>query len=151
MSDLEVSPAYDLSSIGLRLVNPNLTIEDFSTLCGSLGEIYKIVRFAIGDAIIQGEELYGAEAYQAFEEFNLSEDGMQEYRRVSARVPQAVRRPELSWSHHRAVASLELPEQQRWLERASEQHLSHHALRDELRNGAEPQASSVCRCCGKKL
>jgi hypothetical protein len=36
------------------------------------------------------------------------------------------------------------------LRKAAELGLSHHALREELRNGAEPRASSICRCCGRE-
>jgi hypothetical protein len=143
--------AYDLSAIGLRLTDPDLPIEDFSNLCYMLGRFHEAVRFAIGDAILIGEKLYGEEAFQAFEELHLSEDGRREYLRVSERVPRSRRRKDLSWSHHRAVAALEPAAQKEWLRRASDEGLSHHALRDELRNGAAPRAITTCRCCGRSL
>lgn len=151
MTDLEVSPSYDLSSIGLRLKDPNLPLEDFQQICWMLGRFHEAVRFAIGDALIQGEELYGQEAFQAFEALHLSEVGMAEYRRVAEKVPRSRRRKDLSWSHHRAVAALEPAAQKEWLKRCSEESMSHHQLRDELRNGAEPQALTKCRCCGRAL
>ena len=141
---------WDLSSIGLKLQDPNLPYERFEELCWVLGQFHEAVRFAIGDAIVQGEFLYGERAYQAFEEFNISEEGMREYARVAQRVPRSTRRKGLSWSHHRAVASLEPPEQKTWLRKAADERLSHHALRDALRDsGAAPPAASaaVCRCC----
>lgn len=116
-----------------------------------LGGIHEAVRFAIGDAIMYGEKLYGEECYQALELLQLSEEAKREYVRVSERVPRSRRRKGLSWSHHRAVAALPPPEQKEWLRRAAEENLSHHALRDELRNGAPPKATSYCRCCGKAL
>lgn len=146
--------AYDLTSIGLKLRDPDLPFEDFEQLCWMLGRFHEAVRFAIGDAIIVGEEMYGAEAFQAFEALNLSEDARLEYMRVSRRVPFSRRRKGLSWSHHRAVASLEPPAQKEWLRRAADEGLSHHALREELReSGAAPPAttSSICRCCGRTL
>jgi hypothetical protein len=150
---MEVVPhePWTLSAIGLKLTDPDLPLEDFTHLCWTLGRFHEAVRFAIGDAIIQGEALYGEEAFQAFEQLQLSEEGMREYVRVSERVPRSRRRKDLSWSHHRAVAALGPPEQKEWLKRASEQNLSHHALRDELRNGAEPKAQTMCRCCGRRL
>ena len=152
MSELvSTEKAYDLSAIGLRLTDPDLPIEDFSNLCYMLGRFHEAVRFAIGDAILIGEKLYGEEAFQAFEELHLSEDGRREYLRVSERVPRSRRRKDLSWSHHRAVAALEPAAQKEWLKRASDEGLSHHALRDELRNGAEPRAITTCRCCGREL
>lgn len=154
MSNLALSTpelGWDLSAIGLRLKNPEMPFEEFENLCWVLGRWHEIVRFAIGDAIIQGEALYGEAAYQAFEALHLSEDGMREYVRVADRVPRARRRKDLSWSHHRAVAALEAPEQKEWLKRAADEGMSHHALRDALRNGAEPHHPEVCRCCGKRL
>ena len=141
---------WDLTSIGLKLRDPKLPFERFEELCWMLGRIHEAVRFAIGDAIIQGEALYGEEAYQAFEALNLSEEGRREYVRVSQRVPRSTRRKDLSWSHHRAVAALEPPEQKTWLKRASDEQLSHHELRDALREGAPPE-QTVCRCCHRPL
>lgn len=151
MSEVVPHEAWDLSSIGLKLTNPDLPLEDFSQLCWMLGRFHEAVRFAIGDAILIGEKLYGEEAFQAFEELHLSEDGRREYLRVSERVPRSRRRKDLSWSHHRAVAALEPGEQKEWLRKASDEGLSHHALRDELRNGAPARVESRCRCCGRAL
>lgn len=142
---------WNLSAIGLRITNPELSYEDFESICSMLGDAHAAIKFAIGDAIIQGEELYGERAYQAFLLFNLSEESQRECVRVSARVPKSRRRRGVSWSHHRAVAALGPGEQKEWLRRAAEENLSHHALRDELRNGAPPKAATVCRCCGKSL
>jgi hypothetical protein len=110
--------------------------------------MHEAVRFAIGDAIIMGESLYHEQAYQAVELMGLSVTARQEYVRVAQRVPRSVRRPELSWSHHRAVATLPIPEQRRRLKEAVERDLSHHELRAELRD--EP-AEKICHCCGRSL
>lgn len=142
---------WDLSSIGLRLKDPSLPYERFEELCFMLGAMHGAVRFAIGDALIQGEVLYGEESFQAFEALGLSEDGKREYRRVSDRVPLGIRRAAVSWSHHRAIAPLPPPEQEAWLDRIETEGLSHHALRDELRNGSEVQSLQTCRCCGRAL
>lgn len=142
---------WDISALGLRLKDPDLPYERFSDLCWTLGRFHEAVRFAIGDALIQGEALYGQVAFQAFEELNLSPDSMREYRRVSERIPLSRRRQGVSWSHHRAVVPLEPPEQEHWLDRIEQEGLSHHALREELRNGAEAQPPTTCRCCGRAL
>lgn len=140
-----------LSPIGLVLRDPNLPYEDFERICFVLGKLHQSVRFAIGDALLKGPEMYGDIAYQAFEALALSEDARKEYLRVSEQVPMSVRRKELSWSHHRAVAALEPPEQREWLDRAIRQDLSHHALREALREGEPPADPTVCRCCKRPL
>lgn len=147
LSELEQAGA--ISVIGLHLAEPDLPYPKFEALCGLLGKMNQAVKFAIGDAIVLGEQLYGERAYQAFESLCLSEQGMQEYVRVSKAVARSRRRKDLSWSHHRAVAALEPPEQKVWLKKASEERLSHHALRDALRS--PEKARSVCNCCGKTL
>ena len=151
MGEMVEHQQWELSELGLKIRDHNITISDFTDLCWQLGRFHEAVRFAIGDAIIQGEHLFGEASYQAVEEMNLSEDARQEYVRVAQRVPPSRRRKGLSWSHHRAVAALEPPQQREWLKRAADEHLSHHQLRDEMRNGHEPEAASVCRCCGRAL
>ena len=158
MSEVAVQEPWDLSSIGLRLRDPNMTYETFEGLCEYLGESYSTVqeanwalKFAIGDAIIQGEALFGHRSYQAFERFGMSEEVQRECARVSERVPRSSRRKRVPWSLHRAVAAQEPRRQKELLRQVAEEGLSHHALRDELRNGAEPRQQTTCRCCGRRL
>lgn len=149
MTDLAVQDQW---SVSLELRSPDLSYGRYEEICTFLGVVNTEVRFAIGDAILMGPELFGERAYQALERLQLSEEGRQEYARVSAKVPPSLRRKDVSWSHHRAVAAVEGYERKREiLKRAADEGLSHHALRDELRNGAEPRASSRCRCCGREM
>jgi len=149
LADLEAAGA--ISVIGLHLARPDLPYDQYEALCVLLGRMHEAVRFAIGDAIILGEKLYKEAAYQAIEGMGLSETARREYVRVAEQVPRSTRRKDLSWSHHRAVAALKPPAQKEWLARASSERLSHHALRDALRNGAEPARTGVCRCCHRPL
>jgi hypothetical protein len=146
-----------LTSTGLRLTDPEMSYETFADLCGWLGAQYATVKeadwalkFAIGDAIIQGEALFKAEAFQAFERFGLSEETMKECARVSERVAPSVRRTRISWSHHRAVAHQPPDRQRELLKRVADEHLTHNQLREEIRNGA-PAKTGTCRCCGRPL
>lgn len=146
----ELERAGAISEVGLDLFQPDLTYDQYEALCMWLGRAHEAVRFAIGDAICRGEQLFGEKAYQAIELINLSEKGRLEYVRVSEKVPRSIRRKDLSWSHHRAVAALPAPEQKRWLREASEKRLSHHELREALRDGPAPEPT-VCRCCHRPL
>lgn len=147
----ELEEAGALSVTGLSLADPNLSYERFEALCLLLGKMHEAVRFAIGDAILLGEKLYAEKAYQAVELIGLSEKGRLEYVRVAAKVPRSVRRKDLSWSHHRAVAALPVPEQREWLRKSVDEHLSHHELRDALRDGFQQEAQASCPTCGKPL
>lgn len=146
----ELEQAGAISSVGLHLSDPDLSYETYEALCVWLGRAHEAVRFAIGDAIRLGEKLYGEKAYQAIELIHLSEKGRMEYVRVAEKVPRSARRDDLSWSHHRAVATLPPKEQKRWLRKAAEEDLSHHELREALREGNPPERGN-CRCCGKPL
>jgi len=152
VTDLALPDAHShLSGVALRITDPNLSYGEFEHLCGVLGALHEAVRFAIGDAIIQGEHLFGESAYQAFERFQLSEEAMKEYVRVAQRVPRSRRKKGLSWSHHRAVAALEPAAQKEWLKRAADEEMSHHDMRAALRNGTDPQEVECCPTCGKRL
>ena len=139
-----------LRTTGLYLTNPDLTYDQLEAVGGLLGRMHQSLRFAIGDWLLLVEERFPAEFGQASEVLQISEDGRREYLRVSQQVPRSVRREELSWSHHRAVAALEPPEQQQHLDAAVAEGLSHHQLRDRLR--PEPvQEVERCRTCGRPL
>ncbi len=149
LSDLEAAGA--LTSIGLKLTDPNLSYDTYAAVGVLLGKVREAIQWAIGDYILIGEQLFKERSYQAISEIGVSESGLREYVRVAERVPRSIRRPELSWSHHRAVAALPPPEQKTWLAKASDERLSHHALRDALRNGTVAEQPTMCRCCGRAL
>ena len=149
LADLEAAGAIKIT--GLYLSDPGLPFDQFEALCALLGRMHEAVRFAIGDAIVLGEHLYHEEAYQAIEAMGLSVDARREYVRVAQQVPRSIRREDLSWSHHRAVAAMKPPEQKKWLRAAEEGGLSHAELREAIRDGAPPKQASVCRCCGRSL
>jgi hypothetical protein len=146
----ELEKAGAISEVGLQLSRPDLPYDQFEALCVWLGRAHEAVRFAIGDAIRLGEQLYGEKAYQAIELIHLSEKGRLEYVRVSEKVPRSIRVEGLSWSHHRAIAPLPPKEQRQWLRRAKKEGLSHHELREALREGPAPEPT-VCRCCKRPL
>lgn len=109
------------------------------------------VRFAIGDWLLFIEQVYPSEWSQMAEVLEMEHRTVRDYMRVSERVARSTRRPKLDWSQHRAVAALPPPEQKQWLKKAETERMSHHALRDALRNGHEPAVQTHCRCCGKEL
>ena len=139
-----------LRTTGLYLTDPNISYDQLEAVGALLGRMHQSLRFAIGDWLLLVENRFPERWAQAAEVLGISEEGMREYLRVSEKVPRSIRREKLSWSHHRAVATLEVPEQKQWLERAETERLSHHRLRDELR--VEPESEErICRCCRRPL
>ena len=155
MTDVAVRPTHLLDELarngalrttGLYLNDPNIPYDQLEAVGGLLGRMHQSLRFAIGDYLRLLEERFPQQFSQGAEVLGISEEGMREYLRVSEKVPRSIRREKLSWSHHRAVATLEPPEQKQWLERAEDERLSHHQLRDALRT-EEPPDPGICRCC----
>lgn len=138
-----------LRTTGLYLTDPNISYAKLEAVGLLLGRMHQSLRFAIGDWLRLMEERFPEKWSQAAEVLGISEEGMREYLRVSEKVPRSIRRERLSWSHHRAVAALETPEQKEWLDRAEKESLSHHQLRDRLR--VEPEQVERCPTCNRPL
>lgn len=129
LRDLEASGA--LTRTGLVLPN-TITYERYEALGALLGEMHQVVQWACGDWLIAGEALFSEQESQASEIMNLSEESRKQYAWVAKKIPIEKRRRELSWGHHRAVASMkdererdELLDQavaNRWTTRELEEH-----------------------------
>lgn len=89
------------------VMQPGMPFGRFQAICRAVGEAREQINFVMGDLAIAAEAEYGHEGYQALEELAVSPDALQQYARVAERIPRTRRVPGLSWSHHRAVASLE--------------------------------------------
>ena len=148
---VRLEQAGALTPTGLTLTDPDLPIGKAEAIGMLLGRMHMSVRFAIGDWLLFIEHVYPSEWSQLAEILGLSVETRREYMRVSERVARSTRRPKLDWSQHRAVAALPPPEQKQWLRKAEQEQMSHHALRDALRNGQPPSVSTSCRCCGRPL
>lgn len=139
-AELERSGA--LTPVALSLP-ADVTFDQYEAVGRMLGRIDTATKWWIGDWLLTGEQLFGEQAYQAIEALtpNISEDTRMRYINVAQRVPPERRRPELSWSHHKAIAALPPGEQEDYLERASSEHWSAKELGEEVRNrdGVEPR------------
>ena len=122
-----------LTATGLIITDPDMPMEQAEVIGHVLGNMHKSIQFAIGDWLIFIEAVYPSEWSQMADLLGVSEEKCREYRRVAARVPPSLRRPNVDWSHHRAVAPLPPGEQKQWLKKVEVERMSHHALRDALR------------------
>lgn len=143
----QLEQAGALTPTGLTLTDPHLPIAQAEAIGTLLGRMHMSVRFAIGDWLLFIEAVYPQEWSQMGEVLGLTEKTRQDYMRVSQRVAKSLRRPNVEWSQHRAVAALPAPEQKQWLKKVEVEGLSHHALRDALRNGTPEIVQTHCRCC----
>ncbi len=145
----QLEAAGALTPTGLTLTDPDMPRAQAESVGALLGRMHMSVRFAIGDWLLFIEQVYPNDWSQMAEVLEMEYRTVRDYMRVSERVPKSVRRPKLDWSQHRAVAALEPPAQKEWLAKAESENLSHHALRDALRNGTPEIEQKACRCCGR--
>jgi hypothetical protein len=123
-------------SVGGLILPPDLTLEQYESIGALLFTWGEGWRWAVGDWLIQGHGLFGDAFYQVSDVLGLSIRSRQQLMRVSERIPPGPRRrvPELRWSHHRAVASLEPDEADSWLERAIQHKWTKAELEDNVKD-----------------
>lgn len=128
---------------GFHITKTSLRIDDWVTVTAwlevgeSLGLVEGAVQWWIGDYLNHGERRYGEMYSQALDESQAKT--WRNYKYVASRVG-ASTRGDISWSHHREVASLKPDEQVYWLDRADRESMSvrelHKAIRNQLESGS---------------
>ena len=107
-------------------------------------------RWAVGDLILRMEEVYNESAYQFLEPLKeaFGYDALRQYRMVAAGVTRVTRIPELSWSHHRAVATLPEDDQRLTLFKARMEGLSSRETVALVRPEPAERERHDCPLCG---
>ncbi|MBB5802988.1 hypothetical protein F4560_002756 [Saccharothrix ecbatanensis] len=99
-----------------------------------LGVIGRGAAWWIGDWVNYGNTAYGEKYSRAARVTGYDVQSLMNMAYVASRFGISRRRECLSWSHHSALAGLDLELQERWLDVAQERQLSVRGLRDELRS-----------------
>lgn len=99
----------------------------------------KRIQWAIGDAINFGETNFPGMYEQWVEETGLSENTLSTMRWVAERIDPLRRRKDVGWSHHREVAALPAPVQDRLLDRAADKGMT----RWEVRQAAKVEREKI--------
>jgi hypothetical protein len=127
-----------------------------------LGAMGRCGQWWLGDWVSYGNAKFGERYSRAARITGYDVQTLMNMVYVGSRFEISRRRENLSWSHHEAVASLEVDEQEDWLDKAHREKLSVHDLRVELRNarttpgktaagekGHELADGFACPHCGK--
>jgi hypothetical protein len=93
----------------------------------------KALRWWWGDWYAFGERKYGEVSSQGEDLSGLSVKSLWNCTWVSNKVETSRRREDLPWAHHEAVAGLEPSEQDRLLDKAEQERLKYHQLRQLVR------------------
>lgn len=112
----------------------NLDLAEWIRAGQRLGMIGRCSQWWLGDWIRYGNVKFGEKYSRAAKITGYDVQTLMNIVYVVSRFEVSRRREDLSWSHHETVASLQLAEQERWLDRAIEHKLSVADLRLELRS-----------------
>ena len=129
--DLDITTSGEVTETGLVL-RPDLSFDEWQYVVQSLFSVERSINWLIGDALAYGEDKFGEEFAQAVDSLDWKRQRVQNAAWVSRSVQHDTRRNELSWSHHALVASMDKDEQEMWLQRCADEHLSCSSLRKEI-------------------
>ena len=130
-----------------------------------LGSLGRAVGWWLGDWLRYGTAHYGERYAMAARITGYDKQTLMNMAYVASRFETSRRRESLSFSHHAELAPLPQLEQDSWLQRAEEEHLSVRTLRSEIRrgdrSGSPPQGGRelmrpgdvriVCPECGHRF
>ena len=114
-----VGQVVELQPTGIRwLSQPSL--DQYLALGDLLFKADQAYQWAIGDALVYGEDHFGEEWTQIQAQFRMSEGRMQSLASVARKIPRSRRRKNLTFTHHQEIAGkVDAPEQQKeWLDKA---------------------------------
>lgn len=149
MTTLAAQPLRDVVSFGRGCaatrtalnITRELDVDEWESLLGRVVAVSDASAWWIGDVLSFGEWRYGEKYRTVLAVIEFEYERARNYAYVSGNVPAAVRRADLSWSHHRIVAPLVPAEQERWLSSASENGWSVRELQEALDAAARNQES----------
>lgn len=142
MSDLAIRdsvafPAWaEFTPVGL-VISGNHTIDEYEGTAIMLERMDNASPWAKADLLDRAIELFGEDAWQI-----VPPDQVELYRKaywLKQIFPMSRRRERLKFSHHEAVAKMDEPDQEMWLNRAEDEQMSVSDLRKAIKgeNGDE--------------
>lgn len=127
--------------IGLDWNGLKPSFDEWARLGPNLLRMEKAHQFWVGDWFHKGEEMWGEDAYQAFDPERFDAKTIANYAWVASQVPIKERHAGLSWTHHRIAAELPtMTLRRKALKRAVQQELTTRQLQqyvDELKPAEE--------------
>lgn len=123
--------------LGLEF-SPTMTEEDYAAVMVCLTDIHafshRYIPIYLGDALNYGELRWGETYLQFADDTHIRPEVLRDYKWVMKSCPMAIRKPNLTYNHYKAVAPLKtLEERALWLERAAKEGWSTDELRAVLR------------------
>ena len=114
-----VDEHFTLTPTGLK-VKGRPPIESFARVGKLIKAADSATKLWVGDWMRIGEQIHGEDFAQVLSELGWPESTSRQMIWVSEKVAPTVRRKDLDWTHHRAVAALDPESQKLWLARAAD-------------------------------
>jgi len=111
----------------------NPTYDEWLDCSNTLYLLEGSIQWALGDWLNYGESKWGEKYAQAVEDTGYYNQTLRDDKWVSSRIDLSLRKDNLTFSHHKEVASLEPDEQEELLDRAESDNLTVRQLRDAVR------------------
>jgi hypothetical protein len=137
-------PASTIRSV-TWMPNREIDHREWAAAGRRLGEITRCNQWWIGDWLCYGAARWGEKYVDASRITGYDVSSLRNIAWIASRFVPSRRRDTLSWSHHVAVAPLELQFQDAWLDLCISRRLSVADLRVELRGLRSRESSPPCR------
>jgi hypothetical protein len=124
----------------------DIGLAEWSAVGRRFGEIGRCSQWWLGDWILYGNQRFGERYTRAVKLTGYDVQSLMNMVYVASRFVISRRRENLSWSHHAALAALDVHEQERWLQRAGAERLSVADLRAELRSRRHALKAPAADC-----
>jgi hypothetical protein len=113
-----------------------LTFEEWDAVGQQIAPMAKALGFIVGDWINYGITRYGDKYAEAMRATGFARETVREYSHVARNVELSLRNDNLDFHHHKAVAKIKDPEEQRrWLALADSDSMSVKRLRKSINSG----------------
>jgi hypothetical protein len=134
--------AIELTHVGWS-PSKDIGLAEWSAVGRRFGEIGRCSQWWLGDWIHYGNARFGERYTRAVKLTGYDSQSLMNMVYVASRFEISRRRESLSWSHHAALAALDVETQEYWLERALADKLSVADLRVELRGRRQALEATV--------
>ena len=128
-------PKFAITSTGIKF-NEELSFEEWDELGQKIAPVGKSIGFIIGDWINYGENRWGDKYEEALGRTGMAYQTLADFAYVARKVQFSFRNEKLDYTHHRVVAKIKDPEEQRhWLEMAVQHKLGKRRLQKSINFG----------------
>lgn len=125
---------FQLTRTGVVMTEPP-SFDEWSEAVTWAQAVEGSIQFWLGDLLELGEALFGEKYAQAIEGTGYAEQTLKNATYVARSIPAERRRPPnlVPFAHHAEVAPLPPDEQEKWLQKCEEQHLTREELRAQIK------------------